>query len=84
MGFYIRVSRNKTKTWEYRYPVGDGKYRYLKLGNFPRLSCADALEKFESAVEDVKAFGVDPKQITSNNKINVNKAPFQSQFSKFC
>lgn len=67
MGFYIRVSKNNTKTWEYRYPVGDRKYRYLRLGNYPRLSCTDALEKFKSAVEDVKVSGVDPKQITSKN-----------------
>ena len=61
MGFYIRITRQGRKTWEYRYPDGYGGYRYLKLGHFPKLSCAEALTKYEECREQVKDYGADPK-----------------------
>jgi hypothetical protein len=62
MGFYLRVTRQGKKTWEYRYPVGKGEYRYLVLGHFPKLSCADALTKYGESREQAKDYGIDPKK----------------------
>ena len=62
LGLYIRVTKHGKKTWEYRYPVRKGKYRYLAFGHFPKLGCADALAKYENHREQVKDYGVDPKK----------------------
>lgn len=49
-GLMLRVSQNGKKTWCYRYRFEDG-YRRLKLGNYPKISLADAREKHAKAIE---------------------------------
>ncbi len=61
MGFSIRVTQQGKKTWEYRYPDGNGNYRYLVLGHFPKVGCAEAIALYGNQREQVKDYGVDPK-----------------------
>lgn len=62
MGFYLRITRQGKRTWEYRYPVDNGQYRYLVLGHFPKMKCAEALVEYEKYREQVKGYGTDPKK----------------------
>jgi integrase len=68
MGFIIRVTQQRKKTWQYRYPNGNGKYRYLVLGSFPKVGCAEAISKYEYYREQVKGYGVDPKLNVAGGK----------------
>lgn len=68
MGFSIRVTQQGKKTWEYRYPDGNGNYRYLALGHFPKVGCAEAIALYLYQREQVKDYGVDPKLNVAGNK----------------
>jgi integrase len=72
MGWYIRVTRQGKKTWEYRYPVGGGKYRYLAYGHFPKMNCAEALDKYKHYREQVKDYGRDPKKTVGGSAKSLN------------
>lgn len=72
MGFYLRITRQGKKTWEYRYPVGNGKYRYLAFGHFPKMKCAAALVEYEKYREQVKDYETDPKKNLAGGTQSLN------------
>jgi integrase len=73
MGFSIRVTQQSKKTWQYRYPDGNGSYRYLILGSFPKVGCAEAITKYEHYREQVKDYGVDPKLNVAGGKQSLSE-----------
>lgn len=67
-GLMLRVTPHGAKTWAILYNrKGDGKKRRFTLGQFPRLSLADARELAEAKKVQIRA-GVDPAALLSEYK----------------
>ena len=83
MGWYIRITKQGRKTWEYRYPIGSGKYRYLAYGHFPKMGCAEALDEYKKYYGNCVVIPSKPELcMKSNNekgqntKVNMSPQPF--------
>lgn len=59
-GLGIRVTPKGTKSFVYKYDI-DGQDRWLTLGQYPKLTLAEALKKYGEALEKIEA-GDDPAQ----------------------
>lgn len=59
-GLGIRVTPKGTKSFVYKYDV-DGQDRWLTLGQYPKLSLAEALKRYGEALEKIEA-GDDPAE----------------------
>lgn len=67
-GLGIRVTPKGTKSFVYKYDI-DGQDRWLTLGQYPKLSLAEALKKYGEALEKIEA-GDDPAE----ENVKLNKA----------
>jgi integrase len=67
-GLGIRVTPKGTKSFVYKYDI-DGQDRWLTLGQYPKLTLAEALKKYGEALEKIEA-GDDPAE----ENVSLNKA----------
>jgi len=67
-GLGVRVTPKGTKSFVYKYDV-DGQDRWLTIGQYPKVSLAEAFQKYGDALEKVEA-GEDP----AGDKVKANAA----------
>ena len=72
-GFGLRVRPTGKKSWVFLYRF-DGKPRRMTLGEYPKVSLADAHLKHAQAVKQLE-MGVDPGRTVQNEKAETKKAP---------
>ncbi len=60
-GLRVRANKNGTKTWMYRYRVGD-KLKQIKLGTYPGMELSEAREAF-LAQRKLREQHEDPRQV---------------------
>ena len=65
-GLRVRANKNGTKTWMYRYRVGD-KLKQIKLGTYPGMELSEAREEF-LAQRKLREKHEDPRQVAQQKK----------------
>ena len=58
-GLYLRVTKESTKSWVYRFML-DGRARYMGLGSVDDVTLAEARDRRDAARKGLKNEGVDP------------------------
>jgi len=78
-GLYLQVSAFNTKAWVFRFMIR-GRARKMGLGDFGRLSLAEARKKAQAAYAQV-VDGIDP--IEARNVVKAAQAAEQAKFMTF-
>ncbi len=73
-GLRLRATKKGTKTWFYRYRVGD-KLKQIKLGSYPGMDLAEAREAYRGQ-KKLREQYLDPQVITAERKREAERQKF--------
>ena len=73
-GLRLRANKNGTKTWSYRYRVGN-KLRQIKLGTYPGMELAEARQALIEQ-KRLREQNQDPRRVTAERKREAEQQAF--------